>query len=176
MHAHTNTLAWRHRKHILSACRKLGSVWSSTVNIIKASIRFWLVWVPFGLGTQPCVRCLYSGVSSKIKATKVVIVCTGTFPIELRLMYESRPLLAARAKYRKLSFMSFDAILSGHGWFMSLSGAIEFNRNAFMCGIGRRWFKLGASVGKWGIQCFANVFHIFEDIQIIFLCLLFLAE
>lgn len=55
--------------------------------------------------------------------TKVVIVSTGTFPIELCLMYEHRPLLATGAKYRKLSFMLSDAILSGHGGFMSLSGA-----------------------------------------------------
>lgn len=78
-----------------------------------------------GVGTfQLCVRCLYSGVSGRIKATEVVIVSTGTFPIELRLMYESRPLLATGVKYRKLSFMLSEAILSGHSRFMSLSGAM----------------------------------------------------
>lgn len=39
-------------------------------------------------------------------------------------MYDTRPRLATRAKYRKLSFMSCDAILSGQGWFMSLSGTM----------------------------------------------------
>lgn len=61
----------------------------------------------------------------EIKATKVVFVSVGTFPIELCLMYDRRPQLAARAKYRKLSFMLCDAILSGQGWFMSLSGTME---------------------------------------------------
>lgn len=39
-------------------------------------------------------------------------------------MYDRRPQLATRAKYRKLSFMLCDAILSGQGWFMSLSGKV----------------------------------------------------
>ena len=44
-------------------------------------------------------------------------------------MYESGLLLATRAKYRKLSFMLADAILSGQGWFMSLSGAVRVEQN-----------------------------------------------
>ena len=58
-------------------------------------------------------------------------------------MYESGPLLGTRAKYRKLSFMLSDAILSGHGWFMSLSGAK-----------GVLFKPRGASVGTEGLVLF----------------------
>lgn len=69
-------------------------------------------------------------------------------------MYESRPLLATRAKYRKLSFMLSDAILSGQGWFMSLSGTMGVT----VCHLEKGIFKLRAA-NVWS-EGFGTVLHI----------------
>ena len=95
--------------------------------------------------------------TSTSKPTKVVIVSSGTFPIELCLMYECRPLLGTGAKYRKLSFMLSDAILSGHGWFMSLSGAIGvYQKFKTVWHLQKGWFKQVLELRVW--NCFPQVF------------------
>lgn len=102
------------------------------------------------------MQCLYSEVYSEIKATKVIIVSTGTFPIELSLMYEGRTLLATRAKYRKLSFMLLDAILSGQGWFMTLSGTIEVKQKCVtVCHLEK---LRAANVGIEGLGLFCTLY------------------
>lgn len=74
-------------------------------------------------------------------------------------MYESRPLLATGAKYRKLSFMLSDAILSGHGRFMSLSGAMGIYQKCITaCCLQKDWFKLRpTSVAFEGLELFCTV-------------------
>lgn len=73
-------------------------------------------------------------------------------------MYESKPLLATRAKYRKLSFMLSNAILSGHGWFMSLPGAMGVKQKFIaVWRLKKGGFKLrAASAGTESLEVFST--------------------